>query len=539
MLSEQLSPSEFITQDPRYGFPLFGPSRILGVSIATLERFYRDFTEMVDKKTRKRIAENLGYEVGLGQATTLSGLYAFPSPSEHLHAGSRLRSFTGYCHEHITSLETTPGGKLVRFTGLWTESFETIVFLKASGRKNKGYAKRPVCLSLCAILSGYASAVFGEKILVRETACQAMGAANCHFEGRPATAWAHGEAPPYMADENEETLKCNITKLREILGLEKGHPPAAPFFTPASPVCRAPSFRTVLDRTDKVAPTDATVLILGESGSGKEVVARRIHAVSRRNQAPFLAINCAALPPELLESELFGHIRGAFTGAEKTKTGLFVSAGKGTIFLDEIGDMPLRVQGKLLRALQEREVRPVGGLEDIPVKARIVAATNRNLAAMARDGSFRQDLYYRLAVFPITLPSLTQRQEDILPLAHAALQKRAPDHSGFTPAAENALMSHPWPGNIRELENWVEHGLILAGDEPIDTAHFPDAHLAAPPVTDSIDGDLPSLETLTHRYIDKVLAHTGGNKKETAHILGIGTATLWRHLKKTPPTSRG
>ncbi|VVS92669.1 sigma 54-interacting transcriptional regulator [Desulfoluna spongiiphila] len=538
MPSKPFSPSELITKDPRYGFPLFGPSRILGVSIATLERFYRDFTEMVDKKTRNRIAKNLGYEVGLGQATTLSGLYAFSSPSEHLHAGSRLRSFTGYCHEHITSLDITPEGKLVRFTGLWTESFETAVYLKANSRKNKGYAKRPVCLSLCAILSGYASAVFGEKIVVRETACQAMGTTNCHFEGKPATAWAHGEAPPYMDDESDHALESNITKLREILGLEKNRAPAPPFFTPTAPVCKAPNFRAVLDRTDKVAPTDATVLILGESGSGKEVVARRIHAGSRRNRAPFLAINCAALPPELLESELFGHVRGAFTGAEKTKKGLFVSAGEGTIFLDEIGDMPLPVQGKLLRALQEREVRPVGGLEDIPVKARIVAATNRDLAAMAREGSFRQDLYYRLSVFPISLPSLAERKEDILPLAHAALKKRAPDHPGFSATAENALLSHPWPGNVRELENWVEHGLILAGDDLIDAPHLPETHQTTAPA-DSIDGDLPSLEALTHRYIDKVLTHTGGNKKETAHILGIGTATLWRHLKKTPPAFKG
>lgn len=538
MLSDPFSPSQLITRDPQYGFPLFGPSRVLGVSIATLERFYRDFTEMVDKKTRRRIAENLGYEVGLGQATTLSGLCAFSSASEHLHAGSRLRNFTGYCNERITSLDITPEGKLVRFSGRWAGSFETAIYLKTNSRKNRGHAGRPVCLALCAILSGYASAVFGEKIVVKETACQAMGTAECHFEGKPATEWDMGEAPPYMDDEGDHALESNITKLREILGLENRPAAAPPFFATTDPVCRDSGFRAVLDRTDKVAPTDATVLILGESGSGKEVVARRIHAGSRRSNAPFLAINCAALPPELLESELFGHVRGAFTGAEKTKKGLFVSAGEGTIFLDEIGDMPLPVQGKLLRALQEREVRPVGGLEDIPVKARIVAATNRDLAAMAREGSFRQDLYYRLSVFPITLPSLAQRKADILPLAHAALKKRAPDHPGFSSAAEKALQSHTWPGNVRELENWVEHGLILAGNTPIDTDHLPEARRTTPS-GDSIDGDLPSLEDLTHRYIHKVLAHTNGNKKETAGILGIGTATLWRHLKKETMGAKG
>ncbi|WP_300674157.1 sigma 54-interacting transcriptional regulator [Desulfoluna sp.] len=541
MFAEQFSPSEIITRDPTHGFPLFGPSRILGVSIATLECFYRDFASIVDKKTRKRIGEELGYEVGLGQATTLAGLHPFPSFKEHLRAGSMLRGFTGYCHEHITTLNITPEGKLIRFTGTWTKSFETVIYLKAAKRNHQGHAKKPVCVALCAILSGYASAVFGEKISVRETDCQAMGAANCHFEGRPAEDWKQGETPPGSKEENDRPLESNIIKLREILGLEKERPPFDSFFSVPTPVCQDPSFQSVLDRTDKVAPTDATVLILGKSGSGKEVVARRIHARSQRSRGPFLAINCAALPPDLLESELFGHMRGAFTGAEKNKKGLFVEAGEGTIFLDEIGDMPLSIQGKLLRALQEREVRPVGGLEDIPVKARIVAATNRDLARMAREGTFRQDLYYRLSVFPITLPSLVQRKKDILPLAHATLQKHAPGHPGLTPAAESALLSHPWPGNVRELENWIEHGLILAGKDLIDATHFPETHIeegheeGEPSPQATLDGDLPSLEALTHRYIKKVLDHTGGSKKETAQILGIGTATLWRHLKKTPP----
>jgi two-component system response regulator HydG len=539
MLAEQLSPSEIITQDPTHGFPLFGPSRILSISIATLERFHRDFVEMVDKNTRKHIAEKLSYEVGLGQATTLSSLYSFPSLAEHLRAGSRLRSLTGYCHEQINALETTPEGKLIRFTGNWSESFETTIYLKATDRKGNGHAEEPVCIALCGILSGYASAVFGEDISVKETACQAMGDTSCHFEGRPTADWAHGEAPSY--NESGITLASNIIKLKERIGAERPRPAVVPFFAP-SPVSKAASFKNVLDRTDKVAPTDATVLILGESGSGKEVVARRIHVRSKRSRAPFLAINCAALPPDLLESELFGHVRGAFTGAEKNKKGLFVQAGEGTIFLDEIGDMPLPVQGKLLRALQEREVRPVGGLEDIPVKARIVAATNRNLSEMAREGSFRKDLYYRLSVFPITLPSLMHRKEDILPLAQAALQKHAPGHPGLTPDAEAALLAHTWPGNVRELENWMEHGLILAGKDPIEVTHLPETLAAIPPAapTQDIDGDLPSLEELNHRYMEKVLDHTLGNKKEAARILGIGTATLWRHLKKSvPPASRG
>ena len=529
MLAKTFSPSELITQDPSFGFPLFGPSRILGLSIATLERFHRDYAAMVDKSTRARIARDLGYEVGLGQATTLLSLHAFASPSEHLQAGSSLRSLTGYCHECILTIETTPEGGLISFTGNWTETFESTLFIRAAQRKTQAPSPIPVCLAMCGILSGYASAVFGEEIEVRESNCQAMGAPSCCFEGRPIAAWPGGKGVTPSDGPRGNTLKNNIIKIQEKLKTKAPNPKATPTL-----ICQAASFQSALDRTDKVAPTDATVLILGESGTGKEVVARRIHNRSQRNQAPFLAINCAALSPELLESELFGHVRGSFTGAEKNKKGLFVQAGEGTLFLDEIGDMPLPIQGKLLRAVQEREVRPVGGLDDIPVKARIVAATNRNLAEMAREGAFRQDLYYRLSVFPITLPPLMERQEDILPLAHAALQKRKPGHPGFTSDAHDVLMRHPWPGNVRELENWVEHALILADQAPIQPEHFPEPVPSAPQAMASppLDGDLPSLEELSRRYMEKVLHHTLDNKKEAARILGIGTATLWRHLKK-------
>ncbi|MCG8472551.1 MAG: sigma 54-interacting transcriptional regulator [Desulfobacterales bacterium] len=523
MIAEQLFPSKLITQDPTHGFPLFGPNRILGVSIAILQRFSKDIAEIVDKPTRIQLARRLGRDLGATQASTLSSIHSFSDAREQMRAGSALRTLTGFAHEHLDEVEVRDDGSLVRFTGRWTDAYESTIFIETMKEADNRPARRPVCLSLAAMLSGYASAVFGEPIAVKETTCQAMGAPFCIFEGRPASAWPLQEESLKPSSQRSSRPK-NVIPLKTPLKT-----PELPTTAPA----RSPAYLAALKRVDKVAPTDATVLISGESGCGKEVVARRIHTLSRRSAEPFLAINCAALPPDLLESELFGHMRGAFTGAERNKKGLLVQAGSGTIFLDEIGDMPLSIQGKLLRAIQQREVRPVGGLEDIPVKARILAATNRPLEEMAAEGRFRQDLYYRLAVFPVHLPPLRERHEDILPIADTILKRLSPEHPGFAPATQKIFMENRWPGNVRELENWVEHGLILAEEAPIEPEHLP--HLPkkpVPPKTEDLASDLPTLEELTQRYTNRILKHTKGNRKEAAQILGIGTATLWRHIKK-------
>lgn len=521
MFADTLASSKLITQDSPHGFPFFGPSRILGLSLGTLKRLSLDIAEVLDKPTRIKLAHRLGHELGTTQASTLSGLNSYADAAEHMRAGSALRTLTGFAHEHLDEIAMDDQGGLLYFKGRWTDAFESTIYIETILEGGGQVAQNPACLSLTAVLSGYASFVYGEEIVVKETACQAMGAAFCQFEGRPAARWP-----------GHETLDTTLSHTREgnVIRLNPKPKPEKSEANQPAP-SKAPAYLELLKRVEKVAPTDATVLISGESGSGKEVVARRIHALSKRNEEPFLAINCAALPPELLESELFGHVRGAFTGAERNKKGLLVQAGSGTIFLDEIGDMPLSIQVKLLRALQEREVRPVGGLEDIPIKARILAATNRPLEEMVAEGLFRRDLYYRLAVFPVTLPPLRERREDIIPIAQTLLARQNPNHPGFTPQALDTLLAHNWPGNVRELENWVEHGLILAGENPISPNHLPTSEMEIPQ-KDALDNDLPTLSELTQRYIERILEHTHGNKKEAAQILGIGTATLWRHLKK-------
>ena len=302
-----------------------------------------------------------------------------------------------------------------------------------------------------------------------------------------------------------------------------------------------PSMREVYRRIEKVAPTDVTVLVQGETGTGKELVAREIHRRSARATGPFVAVNCAAIPEGLLESELFGHVRGAFTGAVANRPGRFQAASGGTLFLDEIGEMPPSLQVKLLRAIQERVVQRVGDSRPEPVDIRVVGATNRNLEDEVRAGRFREDLYYRLHVVTITLPPLRERGDDVTVLARWFLQRYAAEFEsrarGFAPGAMAALRHHPWPGNIRELENRVKKAAVLA-DGPLVGAEDLDLRV------DAIDATLPladAIEDFRKRYISDILDRNGGNRTKTAKDLDVDPRTIFRHLEKleserrTPP----
>jgi DNA-binding NtrC family response regulator len=292
----------------------------------------------------------------------------------------------------------------------------------------------------------------------------------------------------------------------------------------------------VLDLVARVAPTEATVLIQGESGTGKELIAKAIHHASARAARPFVAVNCAALPEPLLESEIFGHVKGAFTGAAATKRGLLEDAQDGTFLLDEIGEMAPSLQVKLLRALQEREIRRVGGNQPIAVNARVLAATNRDLAQATRDGRFREDLYYRLNVVLVTLPPLRERREDIPLLAEHFLEGAAERHGRplrLTAAASERLLSYPWPGNVRELENAIERASILSTGQTIGPDDLP-PHIAS----DTGLGPAPALPTqrnlaeVAKAHIVQTLERCGWNHSRAADALGIGRTTLWRKLKE-------
>jgi DNA-binding NtrC family response regulator len=298
----------------------------------------------------------------------------------------------------------------------------------------------------------------------------------------------------------------------------------------------------VCEMVKKVAPTDTTVLIYGESGTGKELIARAIHKLSRRRDKRFLAINCAALPEPLLESEMFGHVKGAFTGAVSNKEGLFESAKGGTIFLDEIGSMPLSIQGKLLRALQEKEIRPVGSNETIPIDVRVLAATNTRLETLMSEGKFREDLYYRLNVISIELKPLRERPEDILPLTIHILRSQVPPGQPIPtldPEVYAIFEAYSWPGNVRELENAIKHALTFAKEGKITKADLPPkiAAIEVPPkqpTTPLEEFKARSLRAFIKakekEYLKQVLAHTGGDKEKAAQALKISLATLYRKL---------
>ena len=287
----------------------------------------------------------------------------------------------------------------------------------------------------------------------------------------------------------------------------------------------------------KVAPSTASVLITGESGTGKELVARAIHQNGPRAGASFIAVNCAAIPENLLESELFGHEKGSFTGAVARKIGRFERAGGGTLFLDEIGDMSLALQSKILRAVQEREIERVGGNEPIPVDVRLIAATHRDLTTLMSQGRFRADLFYRLAVVTIPLPPLADRDDDLLLLASAFLQefgaRCGKTFTGITAAAAELLQHHKWVGNVRELRNVIERAALLADGPVLSAEHLPDEWRTTPGAgADHDAGPLSSLQAMEARHISRVLTHTRGHIGEASRILGVHRNTLARKIRE-------
>ena len=324
-------------------------------------------------------------------------------------------------------------------------------------------------------------------------------------------------------------LKDEVKRLRLVVDGSDGEDPI---------LGRSAAIRKVQELIARVAETDASVLITGESGTGKELVARSIHRRSTRKAGPFVAVNCAAMPEALLESELFGHVRGAFTDAKSARTGLFVAAQGGTLFLDEIAELPLGMQVKLLRALQERSVRPVGASAEVPFDARIITATNRDPEAEVAAGRFREDLYYRINVVRIPVPPLRARDGDVLLLAQNALERFSRNNGkrvlGFTPAAAESLLAYAWPGNVRELHNAMERAVALTHFEQVMLEDLPDPireGRGATGVATEARVELLPMHEVERRYILRVLQAVGGNKSQAAEVLGLDRKTLYRKLE--------
>jgi transcriptional regulator with PAS, ATPase and Fis domain len=405
-----------------------------------------------------------------------------------------------------------------------------------------------MCWTICGLISGYLSRTVGKEIFVLEDRCVGNGHAHCHLFGRTREEWGDERAEElqvFAAKPLKDCLEVSLHRVTETLKAAerklREHQRALVAVAPdlAEPVLgvvvKSEAMRRIVDLARRVAKVDSTVLITGESGSGKERIARVVHEESTRSSGPFIAVNCGAITESLLESELFGHARGAFTGAALDRPGLFEAANKGTLLLDEIGEVSPGMQVKLLRAIQEREIRRVGENKVRKVDVRIIAATNRNLPQLVADGTFRQDLFYRLKVVELHVPPLRERREDILPLARVLLAGSAlwmkVKIAGFSPAAADQLLRYAWPGNVRELENAMERAVALAPGNRVELEDLPEEVRQAFPTPIVVPGMVQSLEDVERDYILAVLEMNNGNQTHAAKQLKIGTATLYRKLK--------
>jgi two-component system response regulator AtoC len=361
---------------------------------------------------------------------------------------------------------------------------------------------------------------------------------------------------PFQVDEVTRCVARAMERRRVLRERGDGPRPEGPAVRSPVPaiVGASPAMVELFKLVHRVAGTRSSVLIVGESGTGKELIARTLHHASPRRDRPFVAVNCTSLSETLLESELFGHVKGAFTGAVERRPGLFLEADRGTVFLDEVGDMSLSMQAKLLRVLQEHEVKPVGGTDTVSVDTRVVAATHRDLTALTRAGRFREDLYYRLNVVSLAVPPLRERQGDIPLLAahflrHYSAQSGRPVH-GFAPEAMAVLSAYDWPGNVRELENVVERAVALATGATVEGTDLPEGLIAAVerpsghalpvPGTQLLGlSDRPPLKDVIRQYVFGVLAEARGNKSKAARILGVPRRSLYRMLERFGEASQG
>ena len=542
---DRLYLAELLDFRPDQGVIRLHDQRVVILSAAAMGLLRKELVDTLGLDTARRLLLRFGFADGYHDAVNLRERSDWRTPVEGLRAGAMLHTLEGIVRANVQRIEFDAESGRFEEEVIWRESYEAEQHLH-----HYGAGAAAVCWSLVGYSSGFASACLGREIYFREESCLGQGAPHCVAIGRDAESWG-AEIDVVRSDfqaanlgQEVERLRAAVqTRLKELDRREqllerrerelnllrervKRHTAAKHF------IAGSEAMQEVLELAARVAPLDTTVLVYGESGTGKEFIVRMIHEQSPRAGAPFVSINCAALTETLLESELFGHVRGAFTGAVRDKAGLFEVAGNGTIFLDEIGEVAPTIQAKLLRALQEREIRRVGAERSIRVHARVVAATNRDLRAAVDAGSFREDLYFRLGAFVITVPPLRDRREDIPPLVQHFLARAAgrmkKDVRAVSAEAMSALMNYRWPGNVRELEHAVERAVILANRSSIGVRDLP------PEVTRK--GKPAGSETLNLREqerasIERALQRFGGNRKRAAAALNISTVTLWRKMK--------
>ena len=547
MQLEHLDLAELFDFRPDLGVIRLHEQRVVILSAAAMGLLRKELINTLGPETARRLMLRFGYADGYHDAVSLRDRSRWESAVDGIRAGAVLHRLEGIVRADIIKVDhDTKSGRFEQEV-VWHDSYVAEQHLHHHG-KSSG----PVCWSLVGYASGYVSACLGQEIYFRELECLAQGGTKCSVVGRDAESWGDeleelrfdfqvadlgreverlGAAVHRRLQEVERRERLVARRERELNLLRErvARHAASKHF-----IAGSAAMQEVLELAGRVAPLDTTVLIYGESGTGKEFLVRMIHEQSPRAGSPFVSINCAALTETLLESELFGHVRGAFTGAVRDKAGLFEVAGTGTIFLDEIGEVAPTVQAKLLRALQEREIRRVGAERNIKVNARVVAATNRDLRAAVAAGTFREDLYFRLGAFVITVPPLRERREDIPPLVHDFVRRAAArvkrDVQTVSPEAMTALMNYGWPGNVRELEHAIERAVIVARGASIRIRELPPE--VAEKTRDRTPTDSLDLQSQERVMIERALKRFGGNRQQAAEALKISAVTLWRKMKR-------
>ncbi len=545
--------------DPEAGRILLQDYRMVLLSACALGALRRELVETLGAKRARGAMKRFGHAAGLADGVALAELFPEATIEEHLDLGPALHAVEGVARvvrdESATTIDLARGDCHVE--AWWEDSYEAEQHLELFGPSDE-----PVCWTLVGYATGHMTGAVGERMLVVETDCKAMGAERCRFVADHAAKLpelAEREEPDYDRQHLPEVLQDLLdTVHRQRSSLQQREREIAALQTELSDrrgaegmVGDSPRFLAALDVARNVAPVDATVLVLGESGTGKEGVARLIHDQSLRRDEPFVAVNCSALPESLQEAELFGYAKGAFTGAADATPGVFEAASGGTLFLDEIGDLALSAQTKILRALQEGEVKRLGETRTRQVDVRVVAATHRDLKAMIAGQGFREDLYYRLSVITIELPPLRERDNDRLLLAEHFLDHYAETLSvprkRLSRDAKCAIGAHAWPGNVRELQHAIERGVILAAGDVVELDDLPPdvvggadqraragatragRQAAVLPGGDAA-GELAAIEDEPAR-VRRALELASGNRESAAALLGVSRTTLWRRMR--------
>jgi DNA-binding NtrC family response regulator len=537
MRATDLDLRELLSFDPGGGVIRFGGERVLLFDAVALGILRRELIDTLGLTAARGILTRFGYAHGRRMAENLRTGFPWASEDEWRSAGGRLHMLQGLVvieqPDRSAAAEPAPFAEAI-----WHDSYEAEQHLL-----HLGPAEEPVCWTLAGFASGYLSFANGREVYCVEDRCLGKGDPACHLVGRFKEDWGpsiDAQLAFYDKAQLDSALEGVTAALRAAERRLRARRQELARAEPGAEerkglVVRSEAMRRVLDLAERVARVESTALITGESGVGKERIARLIHEESPRAARPFVAVNCGALTETLLESELFGHARGAFTGADRERPGLFEAAGGGTLFLDEVGEVSAGMQVKLLRALQEREVRRVGENRSRPVDVRVVAATNRNLADEVAAGRFRQDLYYRLRVIELRVPPLRDRPEDVLPLARVFLsetaRRMARKLTGFTPRAADQLLRYEWPGNVREVQNAIEHAVALAVGSRVEVEDLPEELRGAMPRPRPIGRTRP-LEDVEREYILAAVESAGGNRTHAAADLGIGLATLKRKLQR-------